>query len=67
MTASMASFALNGKLENHFCLCVIALLFTIRFASPAFSWNEKGHYVVCRLAWLQMTDQWAAKDLLKPQ
>jgi hypothetical protein len=25
-------------------------------ASPAFAWNEKGHYVVCRLAWLQMTD-----------
>jgi hypothetical protein len=25
-------------------------------ASPGFAWNEKGHYVVCRLAWLQMTD-----------
>ena len=36
-------------------LLAIALLMLM--ASPAFAWNEKGHLVVCRLAWRQLTDQ----------
>src|ERR1700722_20366274 len=32
---------------------VLAILF---LAGPANAWNFKGHYVVCRLAWLQMND-----------
>ena len=26
----------------------------------AFAWNGKGHFIVCRLAWLQLTDRQAA-------
>ncbi|HEV8061393.1 MAG TPA: hypothetical protein VGP68_16055 [Gemmataceae bacterium] len=27
------------------------------FTGQAFAWNEKGHLVVCRLAWRQLTNQ----------
>ena len=40
-------------------LLAIALL--MFFASSALARSEKGHYVVCRLAWLQMTDQQRAR------
>jgi hypothetical protein len=33
-----------------------AVAFSLAFASPAAAWSEKGHYVDCRLAWLQMTE-----------
>jgi hypothetical protein len=34
-----------------------AVLALFVFSGPAHAWNFKGHFVVCRLAWLQMTDQ----------
>ena len=36
---------------------LLSLALVVALASPAFAWNEKGHLVVCRLAWLQMNDQ----------
>jgi hypothetical protein len=39
----------------------IALLLVIVLASPAFAWSEKGHLVVCRLAWRQLTDEQRAQ------
>jgi hypothetical protein len=36
---------------------VLAVAFLMLTSSPAYCWNEHGHYVVCRLAWLQMTEQ----------
>ncbi|HEV8061372.1 MAG TPA: S1/P1 nuclease [Gemmataceae bacterium] len=29
--------------------------------SQAFAWNEKGHLVICRLAWRQLTDEQRAQ------
>jgi S1/P1 Nuclease len=39
----------------------------LAFTRPALAWNEHGHYVVCRLAWLQMTDaqRSAVTEILK--
>jgi len=36
---------------------VIALVFLVVIATPAFAWNDKGHMVVARLAWRQLTDK----------
>jgi len=46
---------------------ILSVLVVLFFTGPALAWNEKGHYVVCRLAWLQMTDQQRAKvtEILK--
>jgi S1/P1 Nuclease len=35
----------------------LALALLIILATPAFAWNEKGHMVVARLAWRQLTDK----------
>ena len=45
----------------------LVVLVTALSTGPAFAWNEKGHYVVCRLAWLQMNDQQraAVTEILK--
>jgi hypothetical protein len=47
-------------------LLITVLTFSV-VASPAQAWNEKGHYVVCRLAWLQMNEQQraAVTEILK--
>jgi hypothetical protein len=34
-----------------------AVLALLVFGGSTHAWNEKGQYVVCRLAWLQMTEQ----------
>ena len=46
---------------------ILAVLAIVFLAGPANAWNEKGHYVVCRLAWLQMNDQQraAVTEILK--
>ena len=49
--------AFTFDLEDKMRRLLAALLVQFLFSGPAFAWNEKGHYVVCRLAWLQMTDQ----------
>ena len=38
---------------------LLALTLSLAAASPAYSLNFKGHYVVCRLAWLQTNEQHA--------
>jgi hypothetical protein len=45
----------------------LATLAAVIFTCQANAWNEKGHYVVCRLAWLQMNDQQraAVTEILK--
>jgi hypothetical protein len=46
---------------------ILAILAIVFLAGPANAWNEKGHYVVCRLAWLQMNEQQraAVTEILK--
>lgn len=41
---------------------LLAFVLLLLLASEASACNEKGHYVVCRLAWLQMTE--AQRDKL---
>jgi S1/P1 Nuclease len=36
---------------------ILTLVLAVGLASPAFAWNEKGHSVVARLAWRQLTEQ----------
>lgn len=36
---------------------LIAVVVLLSFTGSAFAWNEKGHLVIYRLAWLQMTDE----------
>ena len=36
---------------------LLAVAIVLVLAGPAYAWNENGNYVVCRLAWLQMTTQ----------
>ncbi len=36
---------------------ILAIVLLVLSAGPVNAWSEKGHYVVCRLAWLQMNDQ----------
>jgi hypothetical protein len=36
---------------------LLAVAFLLALTCPAFAGNEKGRYVICRLAWLQMTDE----------
>jgi hypothetical protein len=40
---------------------ILAFVLVILLATPAFAWNEKGHLVVCRLAWRQLTDEQRAQ------
>jgi hypothetical protein len=40
---------------------LLAVVILVALASPALAWNEKGHLVVCRLAWRQLTDQQRAQ------
>jgi hypothetical protein len=35
----------------------LAIVTAIAFAAQAQAWNEKGHLVACRLAWLQLNEQ----------
>jgi len=40
---------------------VAALAIALLFSGPAWAWNDKGHMVVGRLAWNQLTEQQRAK------
>jgi hypothetical protein len=40
---------------------LLALVLAFLASAPAFGWNEKGHYVVSRLAWRQLSDEQRAK------
>jgi hypothetical protein len=40
---------------------LLAFLVVIVVSPPAFAWNEKGHLVIARLAWRQLTEGQRAK------
>ena len=39
----------------------VALIVALLMSGPTFAWNDKGHMVVARLAWNQLTEQQRAK------